>query len=352
MSCLLEAACRRLPSSVLDELSGAKIFISGGTGFLGSWVVDLLHHLSSSYGVDLSVTLLTRRPARLRAVHPNWFASQAITCLEGDIRTVTFPLEDYKYLLHGAAETSVDAATRPLELLDSIVFGGRRILDFATAASVRRVLFLSSGAAVHPNQSTKAPVQESILTAPPITDLGSVYANSKRFTEHMYLTYGHSCNADIIIARGFAFVGPGMPLDAHFAIGNFIRDAINGIGPRLRSDGRSVRSYLFSLDAAVWQLVLLTRGQSNSIYNLGSDYSVNLRTLAKTVSRVLAAPPPTILSSRTAPDFYVPDITRARLELGLAPWTSLDDSIRLTAAWERAGGNSNVATEGVAWTKK
>jgi nucleoside-diphosphate-sugar epimerase len=345
-SLLLESACRRLPSSVLSDLSGAKIFISGGTGFLGSWVVDLLNHLSSCHGVDLSATVLTRRLPALRVTRPDWFLSRSISFLEGDIRTVGFPSGSYKYVLHGAAETSVDASRRPIDLLDSIVLGGRRVLDFATSASVRRVLFLSSGAVVSPNQHASEPVAEDVSTAPPIGEISSVYANAKRFTEHMYLTYGATLGVDITIARGFAFVGPGMPLDAHFAIGNFIRDALDGIGPQLKSDGRSVRSYLFSVDAAVWQLVMLTSGQSNSIYNMGSDHPIELRVLAETVSRVLAAPSPTIPYAPSKPDFYVPDITRARGELALAPWTSLDDSIRLTAAWERSEVNSIEALRG------
>ncbi len=332
----LSSARSHLTSDMIGELSGARIFITGGTGFLGSWIVDLLFFLSKYEHVDLSITILTRRLPALRAARPDWFSTPIIQFIEGDIKTVSFTSARYTHLIHAAADTSLEAATRKLELIDSILLGSRRVLDFAINARVRHILFLSSGAAVAPNRFATSFVGEDSTTAPQIGDLASGYGHAKRIAEHMHLVACHDHGIRVVVARGFSFAGPRLPLNSHLAIAAFIRDAISGKGPQINGDGSAVRAYLFSVDAAAWLLTMLVGGRSGRTYNVGSDMAMRLYDLAQEVSRVLAAPPPIIKNPRSAKDeidFYVPDISRARNELGLAPWTTIEESIRWTADW-------------------
>jgi nucleoside-diphosphate-sugar epimerase len=143
----------------------------------------------------------------------------------------------------------------------------------------------------------------------------------------------------VTIARCFAFVGPYLPLDAHFAIGNFIGDAIGGGPIAVRGDGTAVRSYLYAADLVEWLVTILLRGRSGQAYNVGSEEGVSIIELARRVAAVagesssngpLAVEVAGAPTAGAAPDHYLPDCGRAREELGLRETTPLEEAIRRT----------------------
>jgi dTDP-glucose 4,6-dehydratase len=139
------------------------------------------------------------------------------------------------------------------------------------------------------------------------------------------------------VARCFAFVGPYVNLDAHFAIGNFISDRLHHRPIRVQGDGSPVRSYLYASDLTVWLWTILFQGQSRRAYNVGSEEALNIAALAREVA---AALPPevdvNIASAATAGGTvhrYVPCTARAREELGVRAEVSLREAICRTHAW-------------------
>jgi dTDP-glucose 4,6-dehydratase len=164
-----------------------------------------------------------------------------------------------------------------------------------------------------------------------------VYAEGKRTSELLCALYRKTGALDCKIARCWAFCGPHLPLDQHFAIGNFIGDVLAGRPIQIRGDGTARRSYLYAADLAVWLWTILFRAPALVPFNVGSAHDVSILELAQTVAATLN-PPTEIRVARqvvagSAPLRYVPCVDRAREVLGLRQTIGLEECIRRTARW-------------------
>ena len=241
------------------SLAGSSLFITGGTGFIGRWLLAVLARANTTLDLGLTVTVLTRSKTRFLKRCPELASAPRIHLIEGDVRTFEFPKGQFSHVIHAATDTNVQAARQPLKLIDTIVNGTRRVLEFSLAAGVRRVLLLSSGAVYGAQPHDLETVSEDYPGACATTLRRSAYGQAKRLAEQLATIFHADIGLDVVTGRLFAFVGPGMPLDTHFAIGNFIRDAIAGHEIVVTSDGTPVRSYLYAGDLTAWLLRLLTR---------------------------------------------------------------------------------------------
>ena len=264
---------------------------------------------------------------------------EQIAKLAGNVRDFKIPDKHFDLLLHAATETSMSAHANPARMFDDIVLGTRHIMDLAQRCGVRRMLLISSGAVYGPQPVglTHQP-DESQMACNPLLP-GSAYGEGKRVMELMGAMLQDSTGIKSITARCFAFCGPGLPLNGHFAIGNFVRDALFGDQITVQGDGSPMRSYLYGADLAVWLLCLLINGKAGESYNVGSDEALSIKDLAMRVRDVLAPEKPVKVLQECGEEplvrqCYVPAISRAR-ELGCAPWTSFDESLRFSADFWR-----------------
>lgn len=324
------SAAMQLDAEVVNRLRDSTILITGGTGFLGSWIVDTLRALNRIKSTKISMFITTRNAKSLGKVYPDWFDDEYIEFLQLDLaEQVTWKLSHADFIIHGATDVAKVAANGVNFALNTIS-GTRAVIDFASRCKTINLLYMSSGA-VSPN------IDGNILTAevddPPasLNELSN-YANSKRFSEYLLNLSAKENNHKTIIARGFSFIGPRMPLEK-FAIGNFILDANNGRTPELTSNGTAVRSFLYSSDAAVWYITMLAKGTGT--YNVGSNDVKTLLEHSQAVSRVAGLPPPPTRTCSTTIQgvHYAPIVKRATTELNLRVFTSLDDAIRRTCSW-------------------
>jgi len=325
-------------SGLWEELHGQCIFISGGTGFFGSWLVESFLWANRQLSLNATLTVLTRNAEAYLRKSPHLASQQALHIVQGDVRTFEFPEGDYPFIIHAATEASLKLSVEdPFQMLSTIVDGTRRMLDFAQAKGARNFLLTSSGAVYGKQPSEMVHMPESYCGGPDPLNAASVYGEGKRMVEHLCALYAANSTVQYKIARCFAFVGPHLPLDTHFAIGNFILDAIEHRPIRIQGDGTPTRSYLYAADLAIWLWTILFKGKPLRPYNVGSDESVSIYRLASAVVDTLAPGNPIEVMKQAPPGApvsrYVPDTRFACDDLGLQVWVDLPEAIRRTAVW-------------------
>lgn len=316
-----------------EDLRGARIFLTGGTGFVGCHLVEAYLEAMDRRGYEGRLTLLTRHPQRFRDRAPHLASHARVSLHAGDQAGFEFPAEPHDLIIH-AAVTYGD----PLEVFQHNLQGTARTLAFAAACGARRVLFTSSGAVYGPQPAGLPRIEEDYLGAPGLAP-ASAYGEMKRASELLGLLHGARHGYAFLIARCFAFAGPYLPL-AGGALGNFLADALAGRAIHVSGDGTPLRSYLHGRELAEWLWTILLRGEAGRPYNVGSETEVSIAELAERVRALVAPDSDVKLLGR--PDAgaprqrYLPSTARARMELGLAATIGLDEAILDTARWHRS----------------
>jgi len=324
-----------------EELRDRRIFITGGTGFFGCWLLESFAWANDKLGLNASATVLTRNPKSFAAKMPHLAGRSDLIFLAGDVRDFSFPAGEFPFVIH--AGTTSSAPVEPREMFATIVDGTRRVLEFAAARETRKLLFVSSGAVYGRQPSEVTHVPESHVGAPDPADPNSAYGEGKRAAE-LLCAMSAGRILETKIARCFAFVGPHLPLDAHFAIGNFIRDGMRGGPIQVRGDGTPFRSYLYAADLAVWLWTILFRGKSSHPYNVGSEEALTICQVADTVAAAFQPARTVIVDKKPAPGTaaqrYVPSTQRAKEELGLQTRIKLKQAVEKTIFWHKNCGQN------------
>lgn len=322
------------------QLRASRLLITGATGFVGSWLMETLLWANERLALDARVVVLSRSPDRYRKTHPHLAADRAVQILAGDVRRSLNAAGSFDACVHAATPASAQlSAEYPMEMLETVFDGMRNVLHLLEGSGRIPLLFTSSGA-VYGQQPTALPrIDETYLGGPDPVSPASAYHEGKRVAELMGAIASAAGNIDLKLARLFAFVGPYLPLDAHFAIGNFIGDGLAHRPLQVQGDGTAVRTYLYGSDLATWLWRILVHGTDRRAYNVGSEHAFSIGELAELVSRAFEPRPRVLIQgspSATAGHRYVPSTMRARQELGLAQHVDLENAVRKTIEWHRA----------------
>ena len=326
-----------------EELRGGRIFVTGGTGFFGCWLLETFAFANDQLKLDAKLSALTRDSDAFRRKTPHLAGHPAIELWPGDVRDFQFLEGEFSHVIHAA--TTSGAPVEAKEMLDTISEGTRRVLDFAACCKAQNFLFTSSGAVYGSQPAEIANIPETYDGKPDPADPKSAYGLGKCFAESLCASYSRRQGMEAKVARCFAFVGPHLPLDAHFAIGNFIRDALAGGPIRVNGDGTPLRSYLYAADLAIWLWTILFRGKACRAYNVGSGDAIAIANLARLVANTLSPAAKVEIAEKPNPASpplrYVPDVERAASELDLRPLIPLNEAVKRTAQWHLPASQSN-----------
>ena len=313
-------------------LTGQSIFIAGGTGFIGKWLLATLLDANVKLGLDCRITVLSRDPGAFQRAWPavagrvNWIA--------GDVRDFSIIKERFDVIVHAATDVAMNVS--PQDVFSTCLYGTHHLLEMASQCGASRFLLVSSGAIYGPLPTGMTHVPETHLGGPDPLLATSAYGEGKRVSE--WLCAQASVNGlEVKIARVFALVGPHLPLDKHFAIGNFLQAAIAGKQIVIKGDGTPFRSYMYAADMAAWLWAVLIRGSRARAYNVGSEDSLSILDLAERVSNIFGCRLPISTRQQQQPGaatmHYVPNTARTRLELKLPAAMTLQEAIVRTASW-------------------
>jgi dTDP-glucose 4,6-dehydratase len=325
-----------------QEVRGQRIFMTGGTGFFGCWLSESFAYINRIEQLGASLTILSRDPEAFARKCPHIAHDPAISLLAGDARDFAYPDGEFPFVIHAAT----DAGTKPALIsspgtLDTILRGTEHTLDFAASHGTKKFLLTSSGAVYGPQPPSISHLSEDYKGAPDPTLCESVYAEGKRVAELLCAVYGAQYGIECKIARCFAFVGPHLPLDALFAMGNFLRDAMLDQKIQVKGDGRAKRSYMYASDLAVWLWTILFRAHAMTPINVGSEQVVSIQELARTIAQIIQGEDSILIAqaenNSTPLQQYVPSVRKAEADLSLTCTVSLQDAIRKTADWHSSG---------------
>ena len=255
--------------------------------------------------------------------------SNQISIKEYDFNQGVIDLGHFDYIVHGATPSTKrsgfgndrDVYSGTLNATKSI------LLTVESNKSLPRIVNLSSGAVYEP-QTKDIPLRfESDLKN--FAGKPSSYAAAKIDTERLFSENLEKLNLRCASPRLFTFFGPEIQLDEHFAIGNFLRDGLNGDVIKIKGSPETTRSYMYPTDLIHWILKCLLNPQNKNL-NIGSEKSISMHDLALLISEMTSGKGVTVENQNTSANYYVPstaifrecyEVTeRTTLETGLLNW--------------------------------
>ena len=324
-----------LSASEWTFLKNKRLFITGGTGFIGKWMLSAVLEANKRLSLGCHIEILTRSSDAFATAMPQIAFARNITLRQGDVRKFDFPSGRFDIVIHAA--TDVVAKNSPVETYSTCVEGTQNILKFTRISGATDFLLTSSGAIYGRHPDTEGGVSEDYLGGPDPTSADSAYAEGKRASETMACLEAIDTGLRVKIGRIYAQIGPYLPLDKQFAIGNFISDVLADRQITIRGDGTPYRSYLHVADTTVWLLAMLVRGSPGRAWNIGGTEGMSIAELAKRVAQLLGSTKDikvlTIGTAGQRVERYVPNVNRAMSELDLSAPISVNEAILRTAKW-------------------
>lgn len=317
--------------SKFQEFNGAAITILGGTGFIGRSVVQALHEYRLNFGILSEITVITRN---LKAAH-SLFAEEfgiPVKVVEFDFAAGSTDLEKSDFFINGATPSTVKTGLKDSDtVFTSSVNASNSIIRSALKHGNKpRVLNLSSGIVYGPQKLSVRNQREELISLRHNSQSG--YLDAKILSEKVFFDADTAGLVDAISPRLYAFAGPGIALDEHFAVGNFIRDGLRGEPVKIKGSPETLRSYMYLTDLITWILTALLKPKNLNV-NIGSESPLTMHELATLVSQLTSNKGVRILDRNAIATNYVPSTSCFRENFGVAQQIDLDQGLERWIEW-------------------
>ena len=342
---IIEQDCELVLSGAVAQLAGLRgetLLITGGTGFVGTWIAELVTHLNDHHAFGARLKLLSRQDVDPGGIVPHLMGRKDVEFIRQDVRAITDLPKDVTLLIHAAASPDTRLhASDPLRTIHVITRGTDAVLAAAARLPLLKRVMNVSSALIYGAQpwDVKAMAEDH---AGGLLDCGSMlssYAEAKRLGETLVAAYRNEHRLPVVTMRPFAFIGPYQRLDRPWAVNNFIRDGLLGGPIRILGDGETIRTYMYASDMAFWSLRILLAGAEGSVFNVGSPVGIRLRDLAEKIAGCFASPIPVecrgLVDGRGKRSKMIPNVSAAEAHLGLSIKVDLDTAIRRTLLWNQ-----------------
>jgi len=336
----LEATCDRVMKGLSCD-PDAQILGTGLTGPIGIWLVFLMGEWRRRTGASFRLQIVTRNKAKANEIFDSFINEGWVTLLEQDIRFLNLSGSHPDIVIHGATASARESfyGMTGLDKFQGVVQGTNQLLNELDPERSCKIVFLSSGSIfgttlLEPGQAITQDWPET-----PAIDEGAALGHAKRAAE-AHLTFHSLANPKhtVSICRLFSFVGPLLPLNYQYAVGNFIADVLAGRPIKVQSDGSAVRSFMYLGDMAGWLLRVIFAPNTEGTFMIGSSKPVSILQLANLIREIFNSPndievtgAETQYSRYSASHFYVPETTLSKAALSVDEWTSLEIALSRTA---------------------
>ena len=314
-------------TNLAEEITSAPILITGGTGFIGSWIVAVLNKMSDDKIIENEIYILTSDKVKAQHLFNKLrFKNIVIYTLEElQNQVLNKTVKGFGYVFHCATSTKYATNDEKNDFDRTLDFTIKILKIIKLSSSVPSFVNLSSGAVYEsPLNYFRFPEKNSPLSNDSSLTL---YGKLKLKLEQLVI----SADTEGIVKgsnpRLFTFFGYGLPLDSHFAIGNFVQSAAKVNKIEITGSIQTVRSYLYITDLVTQLFSLLTRPTLNTLH-IGSAVPITIGELANKVSAHFNNCPIVASNKDAQPNYYVPEVENTVKYLGVSERVSLDTGLK------------------------
>jgi dTDP-glucose 4,6-dehydratase len=323
---------------VRSQLASSRIAVTGGTGFLGTWIAEMISALNDEYELKIHLDLYARNTTDWEKKHPHLSHRTDIRLFSQDVRSPFQFQMGTHFVIHAAGIPNNRVhSSDPLRVIQTTVDGINNALDAASQLDKLSRFINVSSALVNGMPNRPGALSENEYFAVPSGQLHLVYVDAKRSAESIAAAYRSQFRMPITTIRPFTFVGPYQPLDRPWAINSFLSDALMNRDIRIHGDGAVRRSYLYGSDAAWWTLVALVKGADGAVFNVGSSEPISHIDLAQLICKKITPKSHiainTVSSVANGLDELYPDLANIQRCLGVTQTCSLEQAIDKTWRW-------------------
>lgn len=324
------------------KLEGKTLLISGGAGFIGSYILATIHELNNKYlskpcrviSIDNFITGRKRRIVEE-------IKSDSFTFIEADV-TKSFDIKGkIDYIIHAAGLASpVYYQKYPLETIESAIYGVRNLLEIARLKKIKSFLYFSSSEIYGDPDPNFIPTPETYRGNVSAIGPRSCYDESKRLGETICMVFFDKFKIPVKIVRPFNVFGPGMLPNDYRVVPMFVSNALRGKPLPVHDKGNQTRTFCYISDAIVGFLKVLLSKKNGEVYNVGNDIDeINMMKLAMMVSGLFGNK--IAVQTVKYPNHYpqdepnrrCPDLTKIKTNLGYNPSVNLKEGLRRVIKW-------------------